>query len=147
MISKELIGILIGGFAPAVLFAVSSVLSKQAMISGISKPLYLIMLGVAVLTCGIIFYIFFPDKQISYRSATYTFVTGVAWALGTSLFALALTYYGIPLSKLVPLNNTSTLFAILISLWIFAEWQQVNVLKLFLGAGLIIAGSVIVVKA
>ena len=147
MISKELWGIIIGGLLPAVLWALSSVFAKYGNLAGIGNALYVITLGIAVFISGLILYLFVPDRTVSYRGIVYTAIAGACWAFGTALFALALTKYGIPLSKLVPLNNTSTLFAIIIGLWAFSEWQQVNSIRLIFGASLILFGSIIVSKS
>ena len=147
MISKELLGILIGGLLPAVLWALSGVFAKSGNLAGIGNAIYVMTLGIAVFCSGLVIYFFVPDRTISPRGVFYTALAGIFWALGTALFALALTKYGIPLSKLVPLNNTSTLFAIIIGLWVFAEWQQVNSIRLISGAVLIIAGSIVVARS
>ena len=138
---------LLGGLLPALLYALSGVFAKYSNVAGIGNGLYVMTLGVAIFIVGLILYLLIPEKNISYKSAVYALISGFFWAAAAALFAMAITKFGIPLSKLTPLNNLSTFFAIILGLWIFSEWQQVNVLKLLVGATLIIAGSVIVSKA
>ena len=53
----------------------------------------------------------------------------------------------IKLPKLVPLDNAHPLVAVLVGIWVFAEWTPVQPLKLLAGSLLIVAGSVLVAKA
>jgi transporter family protein len=52
-----------------------------------------------------------------------------------------------PIAKLTPLYNMNTLIVVLLALWIFAEWKEVKVLQLLIGAVLIVMGGVLVARA
>lgn len=72
---------------------------------------------------------------------------GASWAAGMALVALALTRYGVPLSKLAPLYNMNTLVVVLLALIVFAEAREVAFPRLLLGTLLILAGGVVVARA
>jgi uncharacterized membrane protein len=68
----------------------------------------------------------------------------VTWAIAAGLVAVALTSYGVPVARLVPLYNMNTLVAVLLALVVFSEWRDVNAVKLLVGSLLIIAGGSLV---
>jgi len=49
-----------------------------------------------------------------------------------------------PISIIVPLFNMNSLVSVLLGLWIFAEWRDVNTVKLLAGTVLITAGGTLV---
>ena len=69
---------------------------------------------------------------------------GVFLGLGTGCVVLGLLKYQAPLAKLVPLYNMNTLVTSGLALVIFSEWRAVNPFQLLVGAGLIIAGGILV---
>ncbi len=145
--SQETLGLVIGGVLPAIAFGLSGVFSKASTQAGIGLGPYLMTVGAAVFVCGLCLLTVTPDRTITLRAATPAFLTGFLWALGAAGVAMALSRYGIPLGKIVPLYNTNTLVAVLVGLWVFAEWKQVQPLRLLAGSLLIVAGSVLVAKA
>jgi transporter family protein len=145
--TNELRGILVGGLLPAFFYAFSAVLAKSSMNAGIGVGRYLLVIGFAVLLVGTIFCLLFPDRAFSSDGATFSFFTGVTWALASGGVAVALGSCGAPVSKLVPLYNMNTLIAVLLGLWMFSEWQQVNLWQLLSGALLIVLGGILVANA
>ena len=139
----ETLGLVVGGLLPAVMFALSGVLQKVSSNTGIGLGPFLIATGLAIVAVGGIAWLVYPERAVNSAGLLSAFGMGVAWAFGVSAVIVALSRFTIPLSKLVPLYNTNTLLAILISLVIFAEWQQVQTFKLLLGAILIICGSIL----
>lgn len=135
---------MVGGVLAAVAFGISIVFSKAANKVGIGIGPYLLITGVTVLIIGFIFLAITRDTTVSWTSGLHSVGMGAFWALGIGLVAIALTKYGMPLSKLAPLFNINTLIAVGLGLWIFAEWKDVNVVKLLVGAALIIVGSIFV---
>lgn len=51
------------------------------------------------------------------------------------------------MSKLVPFFNMNTLVSVALILWIFAEWQSVNVLKFLIGVIFVVLGGTLVALA
>ena len=145
--NPQLTGIIVGGLLPAVFFALSAPFIRWSTQAGIGIGLYLICVGLAVVVVGAAFHLYFRDMTISPRSGLAAAGMGAMWAIGAGLVAVAVWKYPIPLSKLVPLYNMNTLIAVLLSLWIFAEWQNVNVLKLLVGALLVVIGGTLVALA
>lgn len=146
-LTSQTLGILIGGLLPAVFFALGAPAIKASMQHGIGIGLYLIFLGLAVMIVGVGFHLYDQDTTVNVRSAAYAIVVGATWALGAGFVGIAVLRYPVPISKLAPLYNMNTLLAVLLSLWIFSEWQHVNVLKLLIGAVLVILGGTLVALA
>ena len=60
---------------------------------------------------------------------------------------LTIIKYGTPLSQLVPIYNINTLFAVLLALVVFSEWQNVNVSTLMIGTLMVTIGAIFVANA
>ena len=142
--SASMAGVIVGGLLPALFFGISGAFAKPSMQAGIGIGLYLICVGLAAAAAGSCFYLFSPDKTLSFRSGGYALLVGVCWAIAAGLVALALTKYGVPVAKLVPLYNMNTLVTVFIGLVVFAEWKDVSMLKLALGSLLVVAGGTLV---
>jgi drug/metabolite transporter (DMT)-like permease len=145
--SSQALGIIIGGLVPAVLFGFTNLFIKSSTEEGIGLPIYLIVVGLAAVMIGCILAFFFPDRSINITSGSYAFAAGALWALGIACIAFTLQKYGTPMSVLVPLFNMNTLIAVLLALWLFAEWKQVHVPKLLLGTVLMTVGGALVARA
>ncbi|MGA1979101.1 MAG: hypothetical protein ABSG99_00840 [Sedimentisphaerales bacterium] len=139
--TQDMAGIIVGGILPAVFFGLSGVFAKPSTQAGIGTGLYLLFVGLAAALAGLVFYILLPDKTISFRSGLFALLVGLAWAIAAGLVAFSLTTYRVPISKLVPLYNINTLVAVLIGLYVFAEWKDVNAWKLLLGSLFVIVGG------
>ncbi len=136
--------VIIGGIIPAIFFGLSGVFAKPSTGAGIGTGPYLLCTGFAIAAVGVLMSIVIPDRAISLRSGFFAVLVGLTWAVAAGLVAFALTKYGVSISRLVPLYNMNTLVAILIGLIVFAEWRDVNAVKLVFGSVLIVAGGVIV---
>jgi len=145
--SPEVFGLIIGGIIPAVLFGFSGVLTRAVPKSSIGIGLYLMVFGISIFIVGLGFYFAIPDKSITSRAAVISFFSGFVWAIGGGMVFIGLNQLGMPLGKLVPLYNMNTLVAVLLGLWIFAEWKQVKVPQLLLGSILVVVGGTLVAKA
>src|SRR5688500_18601558 len=62
------------------------------------------------------------------------------------LVSFALLKLRTPISVLAPLYNMNTLVAVILGLWIFAEWRDVQALPLILGTAMITMGGIIVAR-
>lgn len=145
--SSQTLGIIIGGLLPGFIFGISNVVVKMATQKGIALPLYIVITGLAVVTVGLIALLFVPDRTISVASGSYAFTGGFLWATGMTCIVIALQKYAASISVLTPLFNLNTLVAVVLGLWIFAEWQAVKVPQLVLGTVLICCGGVLVARA
>ena len=142
--SPQLSGLIVGGLLPALFFGLSGVFARPATQAGISTGFYLTIIGLAAATVGLLFSLVFPERELTFRSGIFTVLVGSTWAIAAGLVAITLTKYGTPISRLVPLYNMNTLVAVLIGLWVFSEWRDVNAIKLLLGALLIVVGGSLV---
>ncbi|HQH27915.1 MAG TPA: hypothetical protein PLP17_11010 [Oligoflexia bacterium] len=142
--TQQSMGLVLGGLIPAVMFALSGVFAKSSTQAGIGIGPYLGAIGLTVCGVGAVCCFFVPDKSLNWRSCAYACASGFCWAAGAGLVALALNKYAAPISKLVPLYNMNTLLAVMIGLWIFSEWAEVNVARLMLGALLVVLGGILV---
>ena len=146
--SPQAWGIVIGGLCPALLFGFSNVFAKAANSAGISLGLYVIVIGLSVALVGTLLHFYLGGESVmTGKGLLFTVGVGLAWASGTACIAFALVQYSARISMLVPLFNMNSLVSVLLGLWLFAEWRDVNTLKLVSGALLIAAGGSLVASA
>ncbi len=145
--SPTVIGLIVGGLLPALLFGVAGVLQKASMQAATGLGPYLIGTGLGVIITGVLVYGLVPQRSMPIVGLSYAVLMGLFWSAAVGLVAVGLTTYGLPLAKLVPLYNMNTLVAVLLGLWLFAEWQNVMLAKLLLGALLIVVGGFLVATA
>ena len=139
-----LLGLVVGGLLPALFYGVSSVFAKSSTNAGMSVGGHLFVIGIAVSITGLLFNVLLPGNVPSLMAVASSSMQGVFWGLGTGCVVLGLLKYQAPLAKLVPLYNMNTLVTSGLALVIFAEWRAVNPLQLLVGAGLIVAGGILV---
>lgn len=144
---KNTVGILVGGFAPALIYAVSGTLQKTVSKAEVGVGAYLTFLGLGVSLVGTLCWLFLPKGVYSVQGFSWSTLIGVIWGIGTGSVLWALNYSGVPIAKLVPLYNMNTLFAVLLGLWWYAEANQLNLVTLLSGAALITIGSILVTRA
>jgi hypothetical protein len=143
-LSSQTMGMIVGGLCPALLYGASSIFAKVSANAGMSAGGHLIYTGIAVSTIGVLISMVIPGQAIATSAISASLLFGSLWALGSGCVVIALYRYEAALSKLAPLYNTNTLVAIVLSLIIFAEWQQVDLVKLLGGAVLIVLGGILV---
>ena len=141
---SNLLGLMVGGLLPALFYGVSSVFAKSSTNAGMSVGGHLFVIGIAVSITGLLFNVLLPGNVPSLMAVASSSMQGVFWGLGTGCVVLGLLKYQAPLAKLVPLYNMNTLVTSGLALVIFAEWRAVNPLQLLVGAGLIVAGGILV---
>jgi uncharacterized membrane protein len=142
-------GIVIGGIIPALLYGLSTITMKAGAESKISTSSYLMAIGVVIFLTG------FALKPLLNTSATkeswlglgFSIISGLFWAVATSLVNYSIVKFGTPIAILTPLYNMNTLFAVLGGLILFAEWKSVNSLPVFIGTIFIVVGGILVSRA
>lgn len=142
--SSNLIGLMVGGLLPALFYGVSSVFAKSSTNAGMSVGGHLFVIGITISITGLLFNVLLPGNVPSIMAVASSSMQGVFWGLGTGCVVLGLLKYQAPLAKLVPLYNMNTLVTSGLALIVFAEWRAVNPLQLLVGAGLIVAGGILV---
>lgn len=142
--SNSTIGLIIGGFIPAILYAGAGLFSKVSTKTGIGMGPYLVMIGIAIVIVGLIFSAINQNWAFTNKGALVGLGAGLTWGIGTGLFALALSKYGTPVSQLTPLYNMNTLLVVLIGLIVFAEYKDVEIVKLSTGTVMIVVGGILV---
>ncbi|MEM9216374.1 MAG: hypothetical protein AAGD25_18760 [Cyanobacteria bacterium P01_F01_bin.150] len=146
--TPQILGLIIGGVLPAVLYGTSSVFSKISTNEGMPIGIHLFWIGLTISATGILFAIAVPGAISSLvpsvKGVASSSMLGLLWGLGTGCVALGLLQYQAPLAKLVPLYNMNTLITVGLALILFAEWKDMNTVQLMIGTGLIIAGGVLV---
>lgn len=144
---RNTIGLILGGFVPALLFGVAGLCQKVAIRQGIGVGPILVAAGVTITLVGLGLTRLLPAGELSLRSVAPAAMLGASWGLGAGLVCYALHKYDVALSKLVPLYNMNTLVAVVLALWLYAEWEQLNATQLFIGALLVTGGAVLVARA
>lgn len=142
--TSNLLGLLVGGLLPALFYGISSVFAKSSTNAGMSVGGHLFVIGIAVSVTGLMFNVLLPGNIPSLVAVAWSSMQGIFWGLGTGCVVLGLIKYQAPLAKLVPLYNMNTLVTSGLALVLFAEWRAVNPLQLLVGAGLIVAGGILV---
>ncbi|MFA5854927.1 MAG: hypothetical protein WC846_01375 [Candidatus Gracilibacteria bacterium] len=142
--SNSTIGLIIGGFIPAVFFAASGIFSKVSTKAGMGVGPYLIMIGLAILLLGILTATFSHNWSFPIKGTWSSFSSGLVWGTGSGLFALALSKYHAPVSQLAPLYNMNTLLVVIFGLIIFSEWKDMEMVKLLTGTVMVVSGSILV---
>ena len=145
--SPELIGLLIGGVFPAITFGVSNLFMKVAAREQISIAFYMIVTGISVIILGFVWMVVTNDRSVSLKSGVAVATAAILWGIGASGAMYALRFYHVPIGKIAPLFNANSLITVLLALWIFSEWQHINVSRLILGTLLIVVGSTLVARA
>ncbi len=138
---------IVGGLLPALIFGLGGFFQKTCAQSGISIGPYLVCAGMGATLAGLAFWLFLPGRTISLTSGACAMLIGVFWILAMGLVSMALTRYSTPLSRLAPLYNMNTLLVVLLSLWLYSEWKNVQVLPLLIGALLIVIGGALVANS
>lgn len=140
-------GLIIGGLIPALAFGIGAILQKYSNDIGISQSYYLVCFSIGIALTSVISAFVFSNNVFSYKAGAFAIGHGFLFGIGFVALAVGLTVFQMPVSKLVPLANMSTLVTVICGLIIFSEYAKLNVVNLFLGALLIIAGGIIVSKA
>lgn len=138
------LGLIVGGLLPALFYGISSVFAKSSTNAGMSVGGHLLIVGIAISMTGLVFNVLLPGNIPSLVAVASSSMQGLFWGLGTGCVVLGLIKYQAPLAKLVPLYNMNTLVTSGLALVIFAEGATVNSLQLLMGAGLIVAGGILV---
>ena len=142
-------GLLIGGLIPALMFGVAGFLQKATMRTGAGLGPYLLCIGLGVVTLGGVMTLAGGGaaRTISPKATLMAGSIGLAWGLGMWLVAIGISRYGAPLAKVAPLYNMNTLVVVVLALIFFAEYRDVVVAKLILGASLIMVGGYLVANS
>ena len=142
--SDTQLGILVGGIIPALLFGISGICQKLSNQHGISTGAYVVSVGTGVILVGVVLCLFNTSQSANIKSIVPAVTMGICWGIGVLLVTMAITKYGTKLSVLAPLYNMNTLVTVIGALILFSEWKDLNVVKLMIGAVLIVAGGVLV---
>lgn len=145
--SARVIAILLGGVLPALLLGLTGVFQKLSTNARIGTGPFLIGVGITTAIVGGGFMLLERDATIGQKSALYTVLFGLVWAIAIGCIAIALRRFDGQISQLVPLYNMNTLVAVLIGLVVLAEWRTVDPRKLAVAAVLIVAGGILAARA
>lgn len=141
------VGMLVGGLLPALAFGVGALFQKHSNDIGIGQSNYLLFFALGLLMASGIAFLTFPDNVLSVRAGLFASGHGLLFGAGFVFLAIGLTVYSLPISKLVPLANMSTLVAVVLGLVLFGEHAKLNLGYLLSGATLIVVGGILVSRA
>lgn len=145
--SSELRGMLIGGALPALLYGVTGVLQKMSANAKGGSGMYLIFLGMGTVIVGLLFHVILPEPPITLRPASFALSAGVTFGLGAGLISYALIRHEARISQLTPLYNMNVLVTVIVGLLVFAEYRDLEVVRLLAGTVLLIGGALLVAGA
>ncbi len=145
--SAQLLGVILGGVVPAILFASMALLAKASTEQGTGVGIFMISVSAGVGIVGLFALKLLPLRSMTLPGVTFAFLGGLSWALGAALIAFALLRFNVPIAKLGPLHNTSALIVAIGGLLLFREGQHSSVWQLLFGALLILLGGILVARA
>lgn len=140
----ELRTLLIGGIIPSVLLGSGTVLMKLSLRSGISLPVYLVVIGATVLSYGLMAVAITGAKSLTFTGGLFALGMGLAWSTAIFCMSYGISVLKLPVSVIAPLTNSNALVAVILSAIVFAEWKDLNFMKVLCGTILIVAGASIV---
>jgi drug/metabolite transporter (DMT)-like permease len=137
-------GIIIGGFLPAIIFGIGGIFLKASARQGISLNHLILFAGAGAIFLAFLLLVLIKEKSISAGSATMAFCVGLSWASATALMSIAMVKFETPISIIGPLTAIASLITALLAMWIFSEWKEVLIARLLMGATLIVIGVMLV---
>jgi uncharacterized membrane protein len=140
----ELRTLLIGGIFPSILLGSGTALMKMSLRSGISLPVYLMIVGGTVLAYGGAGAVLTSEKHLTPLGGAFAFGMGVTWATAILCMSYGISVLKLPVSVIAPLTNSNALVAVLLSSLVFAEWRELSLMKVLCGTVLIVTGATIV---
>jgi hypothetical protein len=141
------VGLIIGGFLPALVYGFGGFMQKICNQNGIALGYYVISGGLGMVIVGLIVLALSADRQYSLSAVLLTMVLGMCSATGMALVGIALVKYKISIAKLSPLYNMNTLVTVSLGLLLLSEWKEVHAAKLFVGAVMITLGGILVANS
>jgi uncharacterized membrane protein len=72
---------------------------------------------------------------------------GLAWSAAIAAMAYGVSTLRMPVSVIAPLTNSNALVALALAALFFGEWRELEMARVLLGTGLIVAGASIVSSA
>ncbi len=144
--STQTIGILLGGVLPALFLAWFNIFQKYSAKSGISGFYFMLIVGLTISAVCAAIILITGDRAFTWRGGAFSLGAGFLWVSGVGFISYTLRNYEVPLAKLAPLYNANTLIVVLLSLFIFAEWQQVNIPKTIIATLMIVGGSILLTR-
>ncbi|HPI76926.1 MAG TPA: hypothetical protein PLK80_09340 [bacterium] len=140
-------GVIIGGLLPALLFGIGSIFQKAGYKTGIAQSYYLISFASGIIAAGVVSFFVLKNSPFSYKAAAFAIGHGLFFGAGFVMIGAGLAVFNMPISKIVPLVNLSSLVVVALSFVVFKEYCEVNVFNLLAGAVLIVAGGMLVGKS
>jgi uncharacterized membrane protein len=145
--SSELKAIVIGGILPALLYGVTGILQKMSAEADGGAGTYLVFLGIGTVIVGMILHRILPEPSVSLRPAAFALIAGATFSLGAGLISVALIRHQASISQLTPLYNMNVLVTVVLGLLLFAEYRDLQVVRLLGGTVLLVTGALLVAGA
>jgi len=138
--------IIVGGILPFFMYGLCASVIKMVNLGHFSKYFYLVLVGMGVITVGVLGIVF--EKDLSFSSATLqkdiilSVLVGIFWGIGSLAIFIALSKLGANLSQIAPIFNANSVLAVLVSILFFAE--KVDVLHVSIATILMVIAGVLV---
>lgn len=147
--NQNTVGIIVGGLLPSLFYGFSTITMKAGAKYNISTSAYMMIIGITIFVVGLISTQLIESSESSLNTSaiTLTIVSGVLWALGTTLVNYSIVKFDTPIAILTPLYNTNTLVAVLGGMILFAEWKVVSAAPVLIGTTLVVLGGIFLAKA
>jgi uncharacterized membrane protein len=139
--------LLIGGYIPAFLWGITAIFQKQSAQAATGPALYLMTFGVASAIVGMVWTLAWQPNPWTGQGLAFAAAAGFCFGTATALINYALFTYAAPVSKLAPIWSCNVLVTLAIGAVFLGEASEVNLVRLMIGALLIVGGAVMVSAA
>ena len=147
--NQNTLGIIVGGLLPSLLYGFSTITMKAGAKYNISTSSYKMIIGIVIFLVGLVStqIIESQESRLSTSAIALTIISGILWALGTTLVNFSIVKFDTPIAILTPIYNTNTLVAVLGGMILFAEWKIVSAVPVLIGTTLVVLGGIFLAKA
>jgi len=147
--NQNTLGIIIGGLLPSLFYGFSTITMKAGAKYNISTSSYMMIIGIVIFLVGLLSTQIIESQESSLNTSAIalTIISGILWALGTTLVNYSIVNFDTPIAILTPLYNTNTLVAVLGGMILFAEWKIVSVTPVLIGTTLVVLGGIFLSRA
>ena len=136
--------LLIGGIVPAVCLGLGTVLMRARIGAGATIPTYLAVVGTTIASIGWGATLLGGGAAMNLKASLYAGTMGITWSTAIACIAYGFGVLKLPVSIVAPLTNSNALVAVLVGAVAFAEWRQLSVPTVLVGAIMSAAGATVV---
>jgi transporter family protein len=136
--------LVIGGFIPAALLGLTTVLTRFSMGGGISIPIFLAAVGATIAVTGGAAAVVTGQTLAGGRAIGFAIATGLSWSGAIACISYGFSNLKLPVAIVAPLTNSNALVAVLLGAVLLSEWRSLNLPFAIAGTLCICGGATLV---